>query len=242
MTHVDLRTLRLAPGDHHRHEVPVTISPFTAGAQEYRAEPSEVRADLGLTRLAGGLLFDLTFDVTIVGPCQRCLEDARELVEVRAREYQADTVEVEVTGAPGQEVVRVQPKVVDAGHHSRRLMLLTGLDVQENQARRLLNDLRSWRAWLEQRDGAVVSETVAGHRWVSEIYAPVVESIPPELVGRLAPAEVFHEILEHRWFLSEQAGADVGTTAAARSYFETVLPESAPEVTSPSAMLGLLAL
>jgi hypothetical protein len=53
---------------------------------------------------------------------------------------------------------------------------------------------------------------------------------------------VFHEILEHRWFLSEQAGADVGTTAAARSYFETVLPESAPEVTSPSAMLGLLAL
>ena len=63
-------------------EVPVTISPFTAGAQEYRAEPSEVRADLGLTRLAGGLLFDLTFDVTIVGPCQRCLEDARELVEV----------------------------------------------------------------------------------------------------------------------------------------------------------------
>ena len=51
--------------------------------------------DLGLTRLAGGLLFDLTFDVTIVGPCQRCLEDARELVEVRAREYQADIAEVE---------------------------------------------------------------------------------------------------------------------------------------------------
>jgi uncharacterized protein len=95
MTHVDLRTLRLAPGDHQRHEVPVTIAPFTAGAQEYHAEPSEVRADLGLTRLAGGLLFDLTFDVTIVGPCQRCLEDARELVEVRAREYQADIVEVE---------------------------------------------------------------------------------------------------------------------------------------------------
>jgi hypothetical protein len=70
----------------------------------------------------------------------------------------------------------------------------------------------------------------------------VVESIPTELAGRLAPAEVFHEILEHRWFLSEQAGQDVGTTAAARSYFETVLPESAPEVTSPSAMLGLLAL
>ena len=95
MTHVDLRTLRLAPGDHRREQVPVTIAPFTAGAQEYRAEPPEVTARLGVTRLAGGLLFDLAFDVTIVGPCQRCLEDARAELAVSAREYQADVPEVE---------------------------------------------------------------------------------------------------------------------------------------------------
>jgi uncharacterized protein len=95
MTHVDLRTLRLAPGDYRRLQVPVTIAPFTAGAQEYRADPSEVNAQLGLTRLAGGLLFDLAFDVTVVGPCQRCLEDAREELGVSAREYQADVPEVE---------------------------------------------------------------------------------------------------------------------------------------------------
>jgi DUF177 domain-containing protein len=95
MTHVDLRTLRLAPGDHRRELVPVTIAPFTAGSQEYRAEPSRLTAKLGLTRLAGGLLFDLAFDVTIVGPCQRCLEDAREELAVSAREYQADDPEVE---------------------------------------------------------------------------------------------------------------------------------------------------
>ena len=52
----------------------------------------------------------------------------------------------------------------------------------------------------------------------------MVDSIPPELVGRLAPAEVFHEILEHRWFLSEQARRDVGTTAAAQLVLRTVLP------------------
>ena len=45
----------------------------------------------------------------------------------------------------------IQPKVVDAGHHSRRLLRLTGLDVQENQARRLLNDLDSYRATLGDR-------------------------------------------------------------------------------------------
>jgi hypothetical protein len=65
---------------------------------------------------------------------------------------------------------------------------------------------------------------VARHGWVAEVYQPVVDSIPADLLGRLAPPEVFHEILEHRWFLSEQAGRDVGTAEAARSYFETVLP------------------
>jgi uncharacterized protein len=94
MTTVDLRTLRLAPGDHRRQQVPVTVAPFTAGAQEYHAEPAEVQAHLGLTRLAGGLLFDLAFDVTIIGPCQRCLEPARMGLEVTAREYQADVPEV----------------------------------------------------------------------------------------------------------------------------------------------------
>jgi hypothetical protein len=48
---------------------------------------------------------------------------------------------------------------------------------------------------------------------------------------RLPPAEIFHEILEHRWYMSEEAGFDVGTTAAARSYFQTVLPE-VPELLS----------
>ena len=95
MTRVDLRTLRLLPGDYRRQEVPITILPFTAGQQEYRAEPSELRAQLGLTRLAGGLLFDLAFEVAVIGPCQRCLEDANIVLDVNAREYQADVPEVE---------------------------------------------------------------------------------------------------------------------------------------------------
>src|SRR5213078_2526442 len=42
--------------------------------------------------------------------------------------------------------VNIQPKVVDAGHHSRRLLRLTGIDAGENQARRLLNDLDTYVA------------------------------------------------------------------------------------------------
>ena len=39
--------------------------------------------------------------------------------------------------------------------------------------------------------------------------------------------------------MSEAAGRDIGTTAAARSYFETVLPQTPKEVTTPSVIAGL---
>jgi hypothetical protein len=150
-----------------------------------------------------------------------------------------DVGEVELVTTPdGGAKLRVETRVAEPGENRRELFRLTGLEVQERQARRLLNDLRAFRANLEQKTGQPVSETVAGYRWLAESYQPVVEAIPPDLRGRLAPAEVFHEILEHRWFLSERAGADVGTTKAARSYFETVLPHTPKELTTPSAFVS----
>ena len=52
----------------------------------------------------------------------------------------------------------LQPKVVEPGHHRRRLLRLTGLDAQENQARRLLNDIARYRAWLERTARDAVSD------------------------------------------------------------------------------------
>jgi hypothetical protein len=47
---------------------------------------------------------------------------------------------------------------------------------------------------------------------------------------------VFHEVLEHRWFLSERSGFDVGTWAAARSYVQHVLPRTPEALTTPSVI------
>jgi hypothetical protein len=146
----------------------------------------------------------------------------------RLNELGFDAEEVELIAAPEGSRLRVRTRVAESGHHSRKLFLRTGLHVSENQARRLLNDIASFRAYLEQKEGRPVSEVVAANRWLAEVYDPVVAAIPEDLRGRLAPAEIFHEILEHRWYMSERAGRDVGTTAAARSYFDRVLPE-APE-------------
>ncbi len=48
-------------------------------------------------------------------------------------------------------------------------------------------------------------------------------AIPQELRGKLEPAQLFHEVLDHRWFMSEAEGRDVGLDAALRSYVDTVL-------------------
>jgi hypothetical protein len=136
-----------------------------------------------------------------------------------------DAEEVELVSTPEGNRLKVRTRVAESGQHSRRLFMRTGIDASENQARRLLNDIASFRAYLEQKKGHPVSEAVAANGWLEEVYDPVIAAIPPALRGRLAPAEIFHEILVHRWYLSEAAGLDIGTSAAARSYFEQVLPQ-----------------
>ncbi|MBC7725475.1 MAG: DUF4032 domain-containing protein [Burkholderiaceae bacterium] len=123
--------------------------------------------------------------------------------------------------------VRIQPKVVDAGHHSRRLLRLTGLDAQENQARRLLNDLDSYRATTR----ADLDEEMVAHEWLATVFEPVVRAIPKDLKGRLEPAEMFHQMLEHRWYMSQNEARDVPLAEAIGSYIDTVLRHRRDEAT-----------
>lgn len=122
--------------------------------------------------------------------------------------------------------ISIQPKVVDAGHHSRRLLRLTGLDVEEGQARRLLNDLDSYRAATERQ---LDDEEPVAHDWLSLIYEPITRSVPPAMRGKLEPAELFHEILEHRWYMAELAGHDIRIEDATVDYVAHVLPNKPEE-------------
>ncbi|HUC26168.1 MAG TPA: DUF4032 domain-containing protein, partial [Streptosporangiaceae bacterium] len=168
----------------------------------------------------------------IIPPDEQRHRIAKRLRRLNELGYDAD--EVELIPAPEGTRLRIRTRVAESGQHSRDLFRKTGITADDNQARRLLNDIASFRGYLEQKKGQPVSEIVAAHRWLEEVYDPVVSAIPDRLRGRLAPPEIFHEILEHRWYMSEAAGRDVGTTAAARSYFETVLPE-APQPLSANA-------
>ena len=135
--------------------------------------------------------------------------------------FDADEVELVSTGEGNK--LRLKTRVAESGHDSRKLFLRTGIDAGENQARRLLNDMAAFRAWLEQKRGGPVSEVVAANRSRGGL-RPGDSRDPRRPARPAAPAEIFHEVLEHRWYMSEAAGRDVGTTAAAKAYFEQVLP------------------
>ena len=182
-------------------------------------DPIEVSEDL--VRRYQALWHELNHE-EVFKPAEQRYRIAERLRRLNELGYDAD--EVELVAEPDGTRLKVRTRVAESGRSSQELFRRTGIGAAENQARRLLNDIASFRGYLEQRDGHPVSATVAGHRWLEEIYDPVVASIPPGLQGRLSPPEIFHEILEHRWYMSEEAGRDVGTTAAARSYFDTVLP------------------
>jgi len=144
----------------------------------------------------------------------------------RLNELGFDIEELAITASAGGREVKIQPKVVDAGHHSRRLLLLTGLDVEENQARRLLNDLDQYRV-EHSRLGA--DEEVLAHEWLSHSFEPVILAIPRDMMGKLEPAEVYHQVLEHRWYMSENAGQDVPVAKAVQDYIVNVLAKRRDE-------------
>ncbi|WP_341928272.1 DUF4032 domain-containing protein [Nocardioides psychrotolerans] len=143
-----------------------------------------------------------------------------------------DVEELDIVTDFDGDRVRIQPKVVELGHHQRELQALTGLHVEDAQARRLLNDLASFTAHFDlgREDRSLVA-----NRWLTRIYEPIIAMVPAEGRGKLEPAEIFHEILVHRWYLSERAGREISIFDTAADYLETVLkhrPDEAVAVTS----------
>lgn len=78
-------------------------------------------------------------------------------------------------------------------------------------------------------------EEFVAHDWLTNVFEPTIRAIPREMRGKLEPAEAFHEVLEHRWYLSQQQDRDVPLSEAVPSYLDTVLRHRPDEV----AVLGL---
>lgn len=135
-----------------------------------------------------------------------------------------DVEELAIRTTEGGRVLDITPSLIEEGHHSRELRRRTGLEVQENQARRLLADIENFRARRQQDEALPIPAAVAATRWLTEVYEPVITAIPTELRGRLEPAEIFHQFLEHRYLMAERAGHEIDNGTALADYLNSILP------------------
>jgi hypothetical protein len=136
-----------------------------------------------------------------------------------------DVAEMELVADEVGHKLRIVPRVVESGYHQERLMSLTGLVAGENQARRLLSDIRSFGAEVHAATGRQLPDNVAAVRWLDQRFEPAIAAIPGPLIGKLQAAEIYHQILEHRWFLSERAGRDVPMYEAIDAYIHDILEQ-----------------
>ncbi len=141
-----------------------------------------------------------------------------------------DVDEMELVTTEDGTAVRFVPKVVEHGFHAEQLASLTGLVAGENQARRMLDDIRSYGAWLSSESERPIPFNVAAVRWLDRVFEPVMAAVPTELLDRLEPAEVFHQLLEHRWYLSERMGRDVKLIEVLDDYVPVLAEAPAEQV------------
>jgi hypothetical protein len=153
-----------------------------------------------------------------------------------------DVAEMEVVADEAGDRLRLVPRVVESGYHQERLFALTGLWAGENQARRLLDDIHRFGAELQARTGTMPPENIVAVRWLDRVFEPTIAAIPSALAGKLQGAEIYHQLLEHRWFESERRGRDVSMEEALQSYVPDVLapaPDEQLELGTPTAELFL---
>ena len=129
--------------------------------------------------------------------------------------------EVEVTTAGDKGSIRFQPKLVAARYHANRLEELMGLQAEELQAKRLLASYDRYKA---REFPPSTPHAIVVKQWLSDVFRRVVNQVPDNLKGRVEPAQLFHEVLENRWYLGEKLGRDVGLDFATQDYIEKVLP------------------
>lgn len=126
--------------------------------------------------------------------------------------------EVELVRAPGGDHLRMRTIVTDRDYHRHQLHNLTGIVAGDRQAALLLNEIRELRATLSAETNRSVPMSVAAFRWQTERFEPTVARLTPLLREGADPVELYCQVLEHKWFMSERAGRDVGLEPAIEDY------------------------
>ncbi|MEJ2706262.1 MAG: DUF4032 domain-containing protein [Anaerolineales bacterium] len=148
-------------------------------------------------------------------------ENYRIQERIRALNHLGFSVkEVELDNVRDGNQLRLRVVVTDRNFHRDQLHGLTGLEVEEGQARLMMNEIQELKATLSQAQNRSTPLSVAAYYWLENIYQPTVKRLRSMMDEHTSSAELYCQLLEHKWYLSEQAHHDVGHQAALDDYLE----------------------
>lgn len=132
---------------------------------------------------------------------------------------------VKLTETEGGHRLRMKFVVTDRNFHRDQLSNLTGLDAEEMQAQKMMNEIQELRATLSRDHHRDTPLSVAAYYWLEHYFNPVAERLKAltgeagyDVIGSgehlTTLPELYCQMLENKWYLSEQAQRDVGHQAA----------------------------
>ncbi len=127
---------------------------------------------------------------------------------------------VELATLENGNQLRLRVFVTDRNFHRDQLFNLTGMDAEEMQARKMMNEIQEVRATVSQSSQRSTPLSVAAYHWLEVVFNPVVKKLQPLVIEDMTLAELYCQVLEHKWYLSEQAQRDVGHQAAAEDFLK----------------------
>jgi hypothetical protein len=116
------------------------------------------------------------------------------------------------------DLIRFRIIVTDRNFHRNQLYSLTGLHAEEMQARQMMNEILETKATLSRTNNRSTPTTVAAYYWLEHYYNPTISSLKSRIHSAMDASQLYCQILEHKWFLSEKAQRDVGHQMAVDDY------------------------
>ena len=118
----------------------------------------------------------------------------------------------------GGDQLRFKLIVTDRNFHRNQLFTLTALQAEERQARTIMNEIQEVKAVLSRTNNRSTPVSVAAHYWLENYYFPTIDLLHDLIHHPVDGPELYCQVLENKWFLSEKAQRDVGHHVAAVDY------------------------
>lgn len=202
-------TMRRQDLDTMEENVAGVLSDLMAmGALGQEVHPFEVAADI--KRRYDALWNEIRRE-EVIGPHERYRIEERIR---RLNELGFSVGEIELRPSDRGEQLRLAVSVTDRGFHRRKLHTLTGLEVQAHQGKQLMNEIQQLRATLSEQRKQSVSLSQAAYHWLETVFEPSVGRLRRNRIDIDDPVELYCQLLEHKWFMSERQRHDVGYDAA----------------------------